>query len=362
MIRSHILNKKFHLILAIFLPIQIILVSIIKHFPESVEHYYSHKIFPVVSGAERFILGKLPFSVGDLLYFVFGLLILLWVYRRIKTKFRNPKDWVLKIFSTASLIYFCFHLFWGFNYYRLPLHKSLEIDADYSHTDLVKLTEKLIEKSNQYHTKLAQEDSVKVDFNLDQNEMTTYSLQGYDIVGETYPEFNYNFKNVKSSLYSLPLTYMGFSGYLNPFTNEAQVNAKIPNYRLPTVTAHEMGHQLGFAKENEANFMAVLSTINHSNPYFKYAGYTFALQYCLSEVYKTDTDQGKELNKKLKPGIRKNFKEVHEFWEAHENPFEPFFKLFYGRYLKINNQPEGMRSYNYVVGLLVNYYKDEQAL
>jgi hypothetical protein len=51
---------------------------------------------------------------------------------------------------------------------------------------------------------------------------------------------------------------------------------------------------------------------------------------------------------------------MERFWDAYENPMEIFFKVFYGSYLKVNNQPEGMRSYTYVVGLLVNYSKMEK--
>ena len=51
---------------------------------------------------------------------------------------------------------------------------------------------------------------------------------------------------------------MGFSGYLNPFTNEAQVDILIPKYQLPTTASHEVAHQLGYAAENEANFIGIL--------------------------------------------------------------------------------------------------------
>ena len=61
----------------------------------------------------------------------------------------------------------------------------------------------------------------------------------------------------------------------------------------------------------------------------------------------------------VNPGILKNYKETREFWEAHENPLEPFFKLFYGHFLKANNQHSGMESYSYVVALLVNYFGDK---
>ena len=42
-----------------------------------------------------------------------------------------------------------------------------------------------------------------------------------------------------------------------------------------------------------------------------------------------------------------------------KNPFEPYFKGFYDMFLKANNQKQGIRSYNMVVKLLVNYYSNQ---
>ena len=77
---------------------------------------------------------------------------------------------------------------------------------------------------------------------------------------------------LKKSLLSLPLSYMGYSGYLNPFTLESQVNAKMPIQSLITTSLHETAHQMGYASEKEANFIAYLSAIKSKDPYIQYAG------------------------------------------------------------------------------------------
>lgn len=353
------MKKKIHIALVIFLPLQIIFIQIIKHFPQVVENYYSRPIFPIISKAERFLFGWIPFSLGDILYFTLAFFIIRWIYIGIKTKFKHLKTWLIQALSTVSIIYFLFHVLWGFNYYRLPLHQNLQIGDQYSEKELIDLTERLITKSNQYQEKLTGNDSLKVKFDYNQNEIRKLAIEGYHNISKTYPHLDYTQKSIKSSIISLPLTYMGFSGYLNPWTAEAQVNYMVPTFRQPTLTAHEMGHQLGYAKENEANFMAALTTIKHPNPYFKYAGYTFALQYCLGDLSELDSQKAEELSKEINPGIIKNFKEVYQFWQGYKNPLEPGFKYFYGHYLKLNNQPKGMQSYNYVVALLVNYFKDK---
>nr|WP_298332549.1 DUF3810 domain-containing protein [uncultured Christiangramia sp.] len=354
------MNKKTTLILAILLPVQVILLSLLNRGSLFIETYYSNGIYPVISSILRYSIGTLPFSLGDLLYALLVILLLKWIWRRFSQKFKNPKQWIPDSLAALSIIYFCFHLFWGFNYYRQPLHKTLEIDNEYTTEELVTLSEILISRSNKLHDDLAENDSASVKFKISKNELFRRTIEGYDHIALNYPELKYKGNSLKRSIYSIPLSYMGFNGYLNPLTNEAQVNSIIVPYKIPTTASHEIGHQLGFAKENEANFIACLVTMNHTDPHFRYSGYTFALSYCLSEIFRRDKEEGDRLLESINPGIVENYREVQEFWLEHENPLEPIFAATYNRYLIANNQAGGMKSYSYVVALLVNYYKDSR--
>ena len=82
------------------------------------------------------------------------------------------------------------------------------------------------------------------------------------------------------------------------------------------------------------------------------------LRYCLGEIKRRDPVAFETYNQKIHKGILKNFIEVSMFWRKYQNPAEPVFKSTFNSYLKANNQKEGIRSYSYVVALLVNYYKD----
>jgi hypothetical protein len=346
------------LILAILLPLQYIAVKILAGYPQFVETWYSTGLYPYISKFMRYPLGFLPFSLGDLLYAFFIISVIRWIAIRVNTRFRNPKKWILQVLAFASIIYGCFHLFWGLNYYRLPLHKTLKIKNEYNTEELVLLTKTLIKRSNEVQLQLTGDDSLKVAYKFKKGELLRSTVEGFDYLKEEYPKLTYDGKNLKRSLYSIPLTYMGFNGYLNPLTSEAQVNTNIVRYKIPTTASHEIGHQLGFAKENEANFIACLATMNHPDPYFRYSGLTFALRYCLNELYIRDRAQAEVLVKGINFGIMENYREVREFWASHQNPFEPLFMYSYNSFLKANNQQDGMKSYSYVVALLVNYFDD----
>ncbi|NIK92709.1 DUF3810 domain-containing protein [Mangrovimonas sp. CR14] len=352
------MRKSPKLFLALAIIPQILFIKWISVYPETVETHYSLGFYPIVSKVFRFTLGWLPFSFGDLFYAIAIIYMLRWLILNAKRITQDTKGWFLDVFSAFSVIYFAFHLLWGMNYYRLPLHQKLNLEADYSTEQLMAVTEKLIEKSNALQLQLAKNDSVKVQVPFKEMEVFKMVPEGYHRLREEFPDLDYKPKSIKKSLFSLPLTYMGFSGYLNPLTNEAHVDGYIPIYRFPVVSSHEVAHQLGYAAENEANFIGSLAAINHPNVYFNYCGYTFALKHCLLEVYRRDPEAYEILKEKIHVGILKNYQEVQNFWMEYQNPLEPLFQSSYNHFLKVNNQQDGMKSYSYVVALVVNYFEN----
>jgi len=346
------------LILAFSIIPQVLGLKILAKFPNTVESLYSNGIYIYISKAMRYAFGWIPFSIGDLLYTLLAVYTLRWLYLNKTRVLKDTKQWFLDVLTAISLGYFAFHMLWAFNYYRLPLYESLGIDKEYTTAELAELTGQLITKANTLQLQLAKKDTVKVVLPYSKVKVLKMIPSGYSNLAKTFSHLVYEPSSIKLSLFSLPLTYMGFSGYLNPFTNEAQVDGLIPNYKFPTTGSHEVAHQLGYAAENEANFIGSMAAMHHPDIYFQYSGYTFALRYCLSELYKRDPALYDQLSPKLHTGIIKNYQDVRDFWNDYKNPLEPLFKTTYDSFLKTNNQAAGMDSYSYVVALLVNYHKD----
>ena len=352
------MQKKYYLPLALL--IQIAFIQLISFFPVLIEGYYSNGFYVYISNFLRVIVGFSPFSLGDIFYILAIVFLIIGCIKITKKAKISWKNRLLKILSYLSVFYFFFHILWGLNYYRLPLFEKLKIDKEYSNQDLLKFTKQLIEKTNSIHIQITKNDSSKVVFPYSQEQVFEMNLNGYQNLSKQIPSFNYEHPSIKKSLFSLPLSYMGFSGYLNPFTNEAQVNYKIPMYNFPTTVTHEMAHQLGYASESEANFIGFLASINNQNIYFQYSGYNHALHYCLSNWRFRDEVQFKKLLKTVHPGIIKNYKESEDFWDNYESFVETGFHLFYDRFLKINQQKDGIEGYSRFVDLLVNYYKNKK--
>jgi hypothetical protein len=245
------------------------------------------------------------------------------------------------------------------NYYRQPLFEKMKIERDYTDADLLIFTKKLIIKTNEIQTQITKNDNLKVVFPYSQRQVFKMNLNGYKTLSNQYQFFEYTNPSIKKSLFSLPLTYMGFGGYLNPFTNEAQVNYLIPMYNFPTATCHEMAHQMGFASESECNFIGFLASVKNDDLYFKYSGYSFALRYCLGNWQIRNEKVFDELVKTVHPGILKNYKESEDFWRQYDTFIDKGFHFFYDNFLKLNQQKEGMESYSKLVNLMVGYYKEK---
>lgn len=347
------MNRKY--ILPFLLLIQIILLQIISFFPEIIECFYSNGLYVWISKFSRILFGWVPFSIGDIIYALLILWIIKWFYQNWKINWKQKTLYVLGFFS---VFYFTFHLLWALNYHREPLFEKMNIERDYTDADLLVFTEKLITKTNQIQFEITKDKNQKVVVPYTQEQIFEMNLNGYENLSKQYPSFKYENPSVKKSLLSVPLSYMGFSGYLNPFTNEAQVNNLGPMFSFPMTTNHEMAHQLGYASESEANFIGFLSSIKNPDLYIQYSGYSTALKYCLNNWGIRNKEKLKELKKTVNPGILKNYKENREFWKSYESFIETGFHIFYDNFLKMNQQKDGLESYSKFVNLIVGYYKN----
>jgi hypothetical protein len=169
--------------------------------------------------------------------------------------------------------------------------------------------------------------------------------------------FRYASPSVKSSFFNYIDDYLGFGGYYNPFTGEAQVNTTLPVFTQPYTTCHEMAHQLGYAKENEANFVGYLAAKSSADKAFQYSVYFDMYLFAARELYVQDSNLVRPFREHLRPGIRRDYREMQAFNRKFENPFEPIIRRLYGNYLKANHQPQGIKTYDEVIAWLIAYAK-----
>ena len=313
-----------------------------RNHPLWIDYYYGNMLYPWLQSTRTYFLEWLTFSFGDLIYAALLLgLVVLAIHHR-KELFQNLWELLFQLIALLAVIHLFFQLSWGLNYYRTPLAVQQNIPSTYEAWELETTIDILIQKTEMLHDQLSTSDSIQVVFPLRKQDYLR-------LLGNT---------PAKKSLWSWPLTYMGYAGYLNPFTGEAQVNSLLPMLSFIHTAAHEKGHQEGIAAENEANFYAFLTTYQHNNKHIRYAAYCFALRYCWSALYRLNPGCSEEKIQRVRPGIRKEYQAQQAFWNAHGNPLQPILAKVYDRFLKANGQAAGRNSYSQVVALLVAYQSE----
>jgi hypothetical protein len=119
--------------------------------------------------------------------------------------------------------------------------------------------------------------------------------------------------------------------------------------------AHEMSHQRGFAREDEANFAGYLAASLASEPYPRYSAYVFAQRQLLSALARYDRDRASELAALRLPGVQRDIRAAVEYWARFEGATSRATRSMNDAYLRANRVPGGILSYNRSVELLVAY-------
>jgi Protein of unknown function (DUF3810) len=338
-----------------------VLIKWVSWYPGWVERNYSQGVYPVISKVQRFLFGWLPFSIGDLFYAFLIIVILYKVVRFFRLLFKKKLSRRYFIVALQQgifillFMYVFFNLLWGLNYNRRGIAYQLDLKVNqYTLADLDTLTNVIQSRANYYagFVTEAQRDS----FNQ-KKRLFNAACEAYKEVAKKYSFLDYSPKSIKPSLFSYLGNYLGFQGYYNPFSGEGQVNTTVPRFLEPFVTTHEMAHQLGYGKENEANFVGFLACRSYTSNAFRYSVYYDLYNYSVGEVYRRDTALARSFQQKADSQVLKDQKEFRDFYRRYRNPVEPIVMWGYGHFLKANNQPAGKRSYNEVVAWLIAYYK-----
>jgi hypothetical protein len=154
------------------------------------------------------------------------------------------------------------------------------------------------------------------------------------------------------------MSYLHITGVYSFYTGEANLNVYFPDYTLPFTAAHELAHQRGIARENEANFIAFLVCAESDDPYVRYSGYMNLLEYVINALYRTDEQQYMEFMRSLPDEIKGEMRAYSAFFsEFRDSVAADISDVVNDTYLKLNGSEAGVASYGLVVELAVAYYQ-----
>lgn len=311
------------------------------------------------------ITGIIPISIAEIILLS---LIAFSIYQIIKliVNIRNTKKHRLAIFIRfgisvlviLSFIYFNFMLAWGLNYHRMPLAETIGFKiVDYNIVDLSNLAEYLIEEANRLRQYV----------NVDEEGIMTLAERpfstmkranvAFEEAEKLFPVLGGNFGRPKVLLFSRVFSYLGIWGFYFPFTFEANVNVSIPDSMIPSTTIHEMAHQRGFAREDEADYIAYLVSRMHPDYDFQYSGTILALRHVMHAIARTDHDRFLDLRETYSDGLLKDMQAINTHNQKHSGFISNLSTKVNNAYLRANSQRDGVLSYGRMIDLLMAQFK-----
>lgn len=343
----------------LFLIIGVLLFIASSHFPYITERIYSSFIYKKIIRSLSLITSPLPFSLAEMLIVLSVIIAIAYIIRfgtcLAKTKeTKNLKVLFQNIVTLVGIIYLTFQLLWGLNYNRLMISEILDLNTRTpTQQELIGLCEDLIAKANRLRRDLNEDESNIMKLPYGKDGALRIAYMGFERVSSFYPDFEGRYGRPKGIVLSEYMSCTGITGFFFPFTGEANVNMHIPDSSLPFVIAHEMAHQLGFAREDEANFIAYIACINHPDIYFQYSGTLSALGYSMSALRKVDHVKHNDLLAAYSEAVRRDLQYNNKFWARYSGPIERASNKINDTYLKSQNQKTGVKSYGAMVDLLI---------
>lgn len=340
-----------------------IMYFILPFFPRFTEYFVTRIIFRAVTFPVEWIISILPFSLTEavVLLCIPALLSLLtvWIIRIIRS---DKKKQVIEkgvrftafCISSALLI---FMLNDGANFSRLTVSELLKLpDRQYTAEELYVVTSDLASKASAAREKLKEDKNGYTMLSVSQSELLLKADDCYDSLKKEYPFLITAVWRVKPVMLSRAWSYTGYTGVYCPWLPEASINVDVPDCDLGHTATHEIAHTMGFAKENECNFLAWLACSKSGQPDYEYSGHLQAFIYCSNALYDADRTLWKKSYQNCSDGVMRDLKQRREYWKQFEGEVMESSQSFNDTFIKVNGVESGVLSYDEMVELVLKYY------
>ena len=343
----------------------VVLYLISRHFPGVVHKIYTTGLFKILTYLPKILTKGWRYSFAEACFVIFILLFLIYtiftivktilaLVKRTEKPFHRLAKYGSFIVKTICVILSTFILFGAFNYNSLPLWEVAGYEIHKRDTQtLAELCLLLEEKaSSSYVEKRETDVFVYID---EANKAYEKAREEYDF----FDGYTKVLTPAKPAFASTIMCYLQISGIYPYILPESAVNDKTPTSALAHTVCHELAHQMGFAREDEANYVAFVACISSEMPEFVYSGYYEAFLHSMNALYAYDHDKWEEIYNQTDPRILDDMKKSSDFWDSFSTPNNILGNLSENvndAYLTANNVADGTHSYGRVVDLLLAHY------
>jgi len=332
-----------------------------RRFPAQVESAYARRLYPNVAAALGALSSGISFSVAECLVAVTGgllaTLVVLLVFRLLRDRTglrRLASGIVANGLFAGGLGYAFFLVAWGFNYSREPFASNAGlVVTPVAVAEVEALAGFLVAQANEQREGLPENEEGALRIEGGFASVSSRVEAGYEMVARSFPWLSGFASRPKPVLLSPLLSRLGISGIFSPFTGEPNVNTTLPDAEQPYSAAHEVAHQRGIAREDEANYVAYLACVRHPDRDFRYSGWSNAAQYTLAALYRADPAAHARAFASWSPAARRDLLALKAWSDRYRGRATDVGRRVNDAYLKAQGQADGVRSYGRMVDLLL---------
>lgn len=325
--------------------------------------WFNTTVSAALRGLFATLTNWIPFSLGELTIWLLPVALVFTLRHAIRKRcdtWRTAAVFVAILLSVLAAVFSVFVLNFAAGYRGSTLDEKLGLERrEVSARELYDTAVLLIDAVNR--------ETEEISFYHNDFSIMPYTLEEMnDKLSEAYRGFcaekdfiSHTESRVKPVAASEVMSYMHITGVYSFFTGEANINVGFPDYTIPYTAAHEMAHQRGIAREDEANFVAFLVCIRSEDPYIRYSGYLNLYEYVASALYSADKDLYYEALSRLNTEVRAEMAAYSEFYDKYrDSTVSKVSSTVNNSYLQ-SQGTVGTRSYGMVVDLAVAYYRGE---
>lgn len=349
------------------------LLNVIAWKSSSFCNFFIKYIFPVLGSGYSRVTNLFPFSVGEWMLVAGVALVAAFLVTGV-LRLTVRKEWSRRAFrvvnSTFAWVFLAVFALLTCNCF-IQYHTSTfeekymeQVRAGgYSKEELGRLRDFIVVNANELAKEMRRDENGYLVYEGDMNRTAVAAMQ---VMGERYDQLQGFYPRPKEMRFSNLISQTYMMGYYFPFSMEANYNGTMYVVNKPSTICHELAHLKGFIQEDEASLIGYLACIESEDIFFKYSGYMGVLSYVENEFLASINRDGAEYRKH--PAIseqvyRDSVFLTAEAWERVEQKAvvktqtaKKVSRAMTTASLKLNGVEEGMKAYDGVVKLLLDYY------
>lgn len=343
----------------------IVVYVLSRYIPEFAEFWTKYPAHAI-----RFVLAKItswfPFSLAECIIVALPFIAISYIVASSVSSRRNNTDrnfyrWLRPMVCVILVVLTLFFAAFGPAYSRRKLATNIGLEqnpvsAEELYATSVKVSSELRGLIPKIKFDLSGASIMPYDYNTLVEKMNI----AFDKYASGVDYISHFDSTPKAVAFSEAMTYTHISGVYTFMTGESNVNTNYPDYLIPFTMAHEMSHQRGIAREDEANFVAFLVCIGSDDDYIRYSAYANMANYLNSALNRANKDLYKKFYTKYLPvEVQNEFIAYSEFFDKYrESTASNVTGAVNNVFLQSQGQQAGTKSYGLVVDLAVAYYKD----